>query len=184
MVDLLKAISKREWRGLSTIGAYGSQWGYTIINFILLYCIGAYIRTCLISNNQGSTKNRMVYSVPVLLGIFIGLVTLIMLLSRYDENIAWEYCSPLVVAEAAIVFLLFSKLKIRTNKIINRLATAVFTVFLLHTSALPHINIEYFVQQNIVVMLGHIALTTVSIYFMCWIVHEIYGVVTVPIFNV
>ena len=30
--------------GLSTIGMYGSQYGYTIINFVLVYFVGAYLR--------------------------------------------------------------------------------------------------------------------------------------------
>lgn len=43
-VDVLSVITDREWQGLSTIGMYGRQRGYTIVNFALMYIIGAYLR--------------------------------------------------------------------------------------------------------------------------------------------
>ena len=42
-VDILGKISGNEILGLSSLGMYGSQRGYTIINFILCYIIGAEI---------------------------------------------------------------------------------------------------------------------------------------------
>lgn len=43
-IDLFGEISGKDWVGLSSIGAWGSQSGFTIVNFILCYCIGAYLR--------------------------------------------------------------------------------------------------------------------------------------------
>lgn len=43
-VDLLNEIVGQEIVGLSSIGAWGSQSGFTIVNFSLLYCLGAYLR--------------------------------------------------------------------------------------------------------------------------------------------
>ena len=40
-VDVLGEITRKEYVGLSSIGMYGSQWGYSIINFSLMYIIGA-----------------------------------------------------------------------------------------------------------------------------------------------
>ena len=42
IVDIISIFQKVN--GLSAIGLYGSQNGYTIVNFILLYFLGAYIR--------------------------------------------------------------------------------------------------------------------------------------------
>lgn len=39
-IDLLEEIFNKELVGMSTIGIYGSQYGYTIVNFILMYLIG------------------------------------------------------------------------------------------------------------------------------------------------
>ena len=44
LVDIFSEITENEYMGLSTIGAYGSQYGYTIINFSLMYTIGTIIR--------------------------------------------------------------------------------------------------------------------------------------------
>lgn len=44
LVDLLEGITGNNFYGLSSIGMYGSQYGYTIINFMMVYLIGAYIR--------------------------------------------------------------------------------------------------------------------------------------------
>ena len=44
IVDFLIEITKHEFLGLSSIGMYGSQYGYSIVNFTLCYCVGAFIR--------------------------------------------------------------------------------------------------------------------------------------------
>lgn len=137
MVDVFNKVTSREWIGLSTIGIDGSQRGYSIVNFMLLYLLGAYIR------NKG-VEHVKVKSVPLIIGL-VGLVGLISIWSEFDENTAWEYCSPFVICEAMILFVLFSRMHIRENIIINKLAKAAFSVFLLHTYFLPYINIEDFV---------------------------------------
>lgn len=48
LVDFAQEIAGNEINGLSSVGMYGSQWGYSIVNFILMYIIGAYIRKVLI----------------------------------------------------------------------------------------------------------------------------------------
>ena len=44
IVEVFSQITGRDWNGLSTIGMYGSQWGYQIVNFILMYFVGMFIR--------------------------------------------------------------------------------------------------------------------------------------------
>lgn len=53
-IDFIQELSGKEWVGLSSISAYGSQWGYSIINFILLYILGAYLR--IKGEYRGKTK--------------------------------------------------------------------------------------------------------------------------------
>lgn len=43
IVDLSGEILGKEWIGLSSVGMYGSEWGYSIVNFLLVYIIGAYL---------------------------------------------------------------------------------------------------------------------------------------------
>lgn len=44
VIDVAENITGNTYLGLSTIGMYGSQYGYTIINFVLVYFVGAYLR--------------------------------------------------------------------------------------------------------------------------------------------
>ena len=44
MVDFSQEIIDREWFGLNSIAAWGDQQGFNIVNFSLLYCVGAFIR--------------------------------------------------------------------------------------------------------------------------------------------
>lgn len=43
-VDVIGEFLDFEWVGLSPIGMYGSEYGYSIVNFVLMYMIGAYIK--------------------------------------------------------------------------------------------------------------------------------------------
>ena len=42
--DVIKEITSLKLSGISPIGREGSQHGYSIVNFILLYCLGAFIK--------------------------------------------------------------------------------------------------------------------------------------------
>ena len=44
MVDVLGEIRGEQFIGLSSIGMYGSQWGYNAVNFTLMYLLGASLK--------------------------------------------------------------------------------------------------------------------------------------------
>ena len=84
------------WWGLSTIGAWGNQQGFNIVNFILLYCIGA---ICKLNNIVDKWKSFK-YLIPLL----IGIVVMVFLWAYFEESItrfgmrsAWCYHNPLVI---------------------------------------------------------------------------------------
>ena len=171
-VDVFSQITGGNWLGLSTIGMYGSQWGYQIVNFIMMYYIGMYIR-------KNKLKLDGIKSIYVLLFfcIIAFLITLWSCLSQFlgfDRNLAWSYCNPLVVLEAIVVFILFLKVKIGCIKFINQLSAATFTTFLAHTFFISYINIKWAVQQNIVILICHILISSIAIYFLCYILYLIY----------
>lgn len=168
-VDVFEIVTKQSWMGLNSVGLLGDQAGYTIINFALMYLIGGYIRM-----NEEVQKDVSTISWVVTLFVLIGVISL---LSTWDEGIAWSYCSPLIIAEAVVLFMLFKKIGINTNRIINRLSAAAFSVYLLHSYFLPHIRIEEYVQKSPWAMLLHIAISVSVIYIISWIAHEIYSLV-------
>ena len=108
--DVLSAATNITWTGLSTVGINGSQGGYIIVNFALLYCIGAYLRK--ISEKKYSMRN-------LLAGYFVTIVLLTiwsisnMLFGWRISQIAWEYCNPLVILSAVLLFLIFRQLSLQ-----------------------------------------------------------------------
>lgn len=181
-IDVLGELRGEQFIGLSTIGMYGSQWGYSIINFMLLYLIGAYLR---------SGKSRMMSWSSWRLGLLLLADILVIVIwarvndktGYFTERSAWEYCNPLIIGVAVLVFILFSRIKLGVNKTINMLAEGAFTVFLLHNVFIPHLQIKRFVKGNIFVMILHIIGCAVGLYLLCWCVHKVYHLITDPIFR-
>lgn len=104
IVDVFVEVTGRLWNGVSTVGMYGSQWGYSIVNFILMYIIGAYLRF------EGlEIKKWNMGKIIALWVILIFTMTVWARINDYTgyavERSAWEYCNPLVIASAVLVFL-------------------------------------------------------------------------------
>ncbi len=173
-VDFLQLITDREWQGLSTIGMKGSQSGYTIVNFVLMYLIGSYIRKCYTEKNSIGTVKLTV--------TLAGIIAVLTVWQYLDSGSALAYFNPLVILEAVIMFLLFLKIRLQ-SRIVNTLSKATFSVFLLHTYMLPYIKIEHFVKGNPFLMIVHIVLSCILIYIVCWGVFMIYDKVMGWIYN-
>lgn len=181
IVDVFQEIIGEEYAGLSTIGAYGSQWGYTIVNFVLLYILGACIR---MRENIGNEKKRYIICKILVSAILLVLWAVINDKTGYGtERSAWEYCNPLVIFMAVESFILFEKINIGVNKIINELAKGSFTVYLLHINFLKYINIKQYVTGSPFKMILHIFVCTVMIYFTCWCIYEVYAHISKPIYD-
>lgn len=182
IVDLLGEFRGEPFNGLSTIGLYGSQWGYSVINFILMYLIGAYLR-------RGQIKIHTIRVRWLILVLTICIFFVVVWARMNDrvgfftERSAWEYCNPLIILIAVLLFELFSRINIGSIKIINGLAEGVFTVFLLHNVFIPYLQIEKFVNGNAIVMLLHIIVCDILIYVICWCVHRLYHIITDPVFK-
>ena len=182
IVDVLGEFRGEEYIGLSTIGMYGSQWGYSIVNFVLMYLIGAYLR-------KGKSKIVKCGNLKLFLCLIADVVLLVVWARVNDktgfftERSAWEYCNPLIIYEAVILFILFFRINLGVNKVVNSLAEAVFTVFLVHGIFIPHLQIEKFVVGNAITMLLHILGCTICIYLICWCVHKVYHLIVDPLFK-
>lgn len=187
-VDIFSEITGKKFDGLSTIGRYGSQYGYTIINFLLMYTIGAFIKKYDDYNKASlSTVNHKL--TPYIYIICLIILTFWGYLYNYSKEVSamsqsvWEYCNPIVILLAVLTFYFFKNLKIKNNKFINELAKGSFTVFLLHGIFLSKLNIEKYVTGNTAIMIIHIISSAIGIYLICWLVYEIYSHITNPIFK-
>ena len=66
LVDIWGEVTHKEYIGLSSIGMYGSQWGYSIVNFSLMYIMGAYLRVHPDLNSNMKHVIRILFGVAVL----------------------------------------------------------------------------------------------------------------------
>lgn len=171
-VDLSGEILGKEWFGLSSIGAYGSQYGISLINFLLLYIVGAYLRL-------NKVDEKIQRKIPIVIGIVIC-VTGIFLWSCVNERLtaiglrsAWVYHNPLVILEAVLYFLLFKKMKLESN-VVNCLAKGTFMCYLVHLNLIDYFKISEAVNGSAVRMILHVISVIVILYLISYVVYLIY----------
>lgn len=182
LVDVLQELTGNEWNGLSSIGLYGSQWGYTIVNFALMYFIGSFIRRC---GKGDRAEKRFVPYILLLTGcvFLLTIWSVVMIKAGVPpmEQSAWHYCNPLVVAGAVLYFMIFRKVRIPYCKIINELAGGAFTVYLANGIFLTRLNVERFARENVLIILTHMFISAALIYMSCYVIYKIYSFVIKPV---
>lgn len=173
VLELVKDFTGNDFQGMSTVNAYGSQAGYTIVNFILMYTLGAYIRRF-----EEALVRKPWY------GYLTAFVANAVVLSLWavKSGSAWSYSNPLVIANACLVFLAFKQWKFR-SKAVNTLAKGAFSCFLLHGIFLTRIGIDRAVTASVPVMLAHVALSAAGLYLICWMAWAVWNAVTSKIFR-
>lgn len=177
--DLIQGVLGKELLGISTIGMYGSQYGYTIVNFALMYIIGASIA---IMHPKNVSKIR-------LLCLMIINSTVLILWTFLDYDSGLSYCNPLVILQAVIVFLIFKDLKMNNSNVINTLAKSVFTMFIVHGLFLGKIYIKEVVTGNptVIYLLGHLVASFCLVFAISFIAYYIYnrviGLIMSPIYR-
>lgn len=182
-VDLLGEFDGISYVGLSSIGAFGSQWGYNIVNFSLMYLVGA----CL---NKYKEKTDSI-STRKFAAALVVCVAVLMLWAVVNDRVgystvrsAWEYCNPLVIAESAIIFVLFQRIRIGTSPVINSLSKCCFTVYLLNETLLHFIPVGDIVSKSAPVMLLLVLGSATAAFLAAWVVHFLYAATTDPVFNI
>ena len=160
---------------LSPISASGSGDGYTLMNFILMYFLGAYFR--LYQYNSTPTKQ-------ICIGL-IGYFACIMLNTVYANFFfgrATSYCNPLVIIQTVAIFIVFFNIKIQ-SKIVNALASCAFGVYLMHSFFLPWCQIEKYVTGSLWTIPIHAIICAVLIYAVCALIYGAYQKLFAPVFS-
>ncbi len=110
--------------GMSMIALNGAGDGYTLVNFIMLYFLGAGISRFGWFMHKRSLDILVYFSCTIVifcLELFFGA--------------GWSYANPFVIISGAAFFNIFRKLSI-TSKVINLFGKATLGVFLIHTQYL------------------------------------------------
>lgn len=163
-------------KGLSTISIGGTGGGYTIVNFILVYFVGAFLRLNEIKLNK---KASLVGLTACLAILHIEAVLEFM---WYGSTVSWNYDHPLVILIPVFAILLFNNFKIESG-IINSIAKASFTSYLFHSVLLKYIMVEKFVNRNIFILIAHQFGMAILIYMLSYLVYKMYYLITTPIFK-
>ena len=174
-VDYAEKISGLELNGLSTVGLHGSSGGYTIVNFILIYIIGAYIRI----NIETIKRQRVaVVLLSMILGVYV--ITIFEYKSGLGYGTVWNYNNPMIIIISACVLLLFREIKIY-SKIINELAKGAFTCFLFHVIFFKYFNIEEAVAMPLPILILHQIIMVITIYIVSYLIYKLYSLFRKPI---
>ena len=170
VLDMVYAVTGFNFNGLYPTNSGGSQFGYSFLNFLLMYLLGAFLRRC--------KPGKGFYDLLGAAGCFAVLI----LWQLYYPSVARAYCNPFVIGLAVFVFRLFLRVRC-SSRLVNTLAKGAFTCFLLHDFFLPHIGIEKVVNGNVFVLLIHLLLSCSAIFLICWVVWWIYETITRPIYK-
>ncbi len=170
-------------QGISTLGLFGSQAGYSIVNFVLMYMIGCYLRDR--EDDIAKTgEGKLILLYILNIALIVGWTYLDKAISGAPINTTtgWNYENPLVISEAVLLFMIFKNAHIKQSKIINRIAAASFPSYLIHKNLLEYAGIENAVRGSTPLLVLHIAASTLIIYLISFVIYEIYNLIARPVF--
>ena len=165
--------------GISTVGIEGDQAGYTIVNFVFLYMVGALISKWNIGDY------RKVYD-------FLGylICTLIIFLGKKIGLSMWDYSNCIVVSSSFFLFNLFRKTKLNLGEIdkyILWISKACFGVYIIHTKAIiegPFWKICTFCDMSdgsIVAVVGNYTICILATFVLCVFIDSFYRFLLNPL---
>ena len=108
-------------------GFGGYSWGF----FIVLYLTGAVIAKW---NKKHNTSIRTALIGYLTCTLSIVGIAVLQIRFDYGRSLLWSYDSPLVMASSICLFLFFSNLKMKHNKVVNFIGGSTLAILLLHMS--------------------------------------------------
>lgn len=109
--------------------------GYTIIQLVMMYLIGGYLR------RHVDFKRNVAQCRQWSIAMYVWTTMAVVFMSLYCKStFTFAYNSPLVIAQSVALFAFFATLRFHC-KVINYLASGAFAVYLIHKN--PAIWVEY-----------------------------------------
>ena len=179
-VDLYSELMNKKWFGLSSFGAWGNQQGFTIINFSVLYIVGAYIKIKNVKNII--SKSQAIAWFIVCLFVSSIWAEINFNLPKVGLWSAWCYHNPIMILMAVSLFIIFSNIKCR-SMIINRMAPAAFMCYIFHVKILSFLPVDNILILPIYLMLPILLMLVISIFIISWILYELYTLIFARFFK-
>ena len=179
---LLEEATNKQWMGLNTIGAWGSQQGFNIINFLLCYIIGAYIRMGELPEWTKYRKKKLVGIVLCIALLYSWTLVNQFILHTQGLRSSWVYDNPIVIMYSVLMFLLFKDFHF-SSKLINSLSKAVYATFLIHCAVIHFVHIDEVCLLPWYEFVCYYLLFTVVMFVLSYFVFMIYEKFTQKIFK-
>lgn len=107
--------------GMNTVALGGASSGYSIVNFVMLYLIGAAI------SKFDMLKHQIYWDVLAYIVCSVAIFV-----QQIKLGAGWSYANPIVIISCVAFFNIFRKIRLQSN-VINKLSGASLGVFLIHT---------------------------------------------------
>ena len=165
---------------VNTVTNKGGLGGYTVVNYILLYVIGAYLR-------RKAIRVRAWCSLLMLLvcGAVIYAGGYRHYIDGHDGlGPFFAYCSPFVIGFAVFLFLLFREIPAGENRIINEIAGGTFMVYLVHRPLIPRIITEIAKSGTTAQLALHQMKWCALLFLLGYALHKVYTLIAKPVYGV
>lgn len=173
--ELITALTGFKLTSMSPFGTQGSGAGYTIVNFVLMYVLGAYLKM----HGSKNISHRSIWSA---LAVYVLCTVLLIIYSKIYFSGAVSYCNPLVIIQAIAIFKVFQSVEVK-SKCINAIASCSFGVYLLHSYFLKYMQIERYVTGSALLIPAHIIISSILIYGISGFIYWTYLKLFSPFFK-
>lgn len=178
LIDIIEELSGCKIPELSPIGKYGSWWGYNIVNFVLLYCLGAYL-----SKGFLPKKSTFFWVIVFVISVVcIGTWHVLASGLEFYNSSAHNYHNPIVILSALSLFMIFKDMPLH-SRLVNQLAKAAFAVYIFHIMVLHFLRIDYFAHQPFFIFFLYLVAVVSLVYIVSWCCWKVFDVVTKGLFN-
>lgn len=165
--------------GISTVSIGGDQAGYTIVNFVFLYLIGALL------HKWNVWEYKKVYD-------FLGYIicTLIIFTGKKIGLSMWDYSNCFVIVSSIFLFNFFRKIKLNLGEIdkyILWISKSCFGVYIIHTKAIiqgTFWNICSFYNMSngrLIAVVGNYVICILATFILCVAIDSLYRFLLSPI---
>ena len=175
-VNLLNDVSGKEVIGLSTIGVSGTQAGMNIVNFYLMYILGAYLRICGIPS---FLSKQVVTFLLWIICVLCILVWALLPINQFGLRSAWLYDNPFVIFSAFLLLCLFSSFTFYSG-VINELSRAAFTCFLFHIRIINGIYDSNMINRSAFVLFAYLLSAAFCVYIFSYMIDKGYSFIISP----
>ena len=178
VVDIFQIVIGETIEGLNSVALHGDGNGYTLVNFIMMYLIGAYIKKTELHMKPIKALGGYVLVSIAIFALCVGF----QYVYHAKTYLAYSYLSPLVILSAMLAFLFFEGLKMPRIAVINWLASPSLSVYFLNDIIMQKVlNVGEYYKKTPCDLLLHMAYMLLTVWAISLAVDMLYSFIATPI---